>query len=98
MFSPTTVSTSNSLNSLTPLLLLGKIRVLLFSIEYTLCLLNTDDDGDIRDICYPHIHDMLVELHSELPELRVMAYKHVLAEDGFFHVNQLVDNDVESHT
>ena len=58
---------------------------------------DSDDDGDIRDIRYPRIHDMLVELHSELPELRVMAYEHILAEDGFFCVDQLVDNDVESH-
>ena len=58
---------------------------------------DSDDSGDIRDIHYPHIHDMLVELHSELPELRVMAYEHILTEDGFFRVDQLVDDEVENH-
>ena len=37
---PQQSSNNNSLNSLSPLLLLGKIRVLLYSIEYTLHLLN----------------------------------------------------------
>ena len=37
---PQQSNNNNSLNSLSPLLLLGKIRVLLYSIEYTLRLLN----------------------------------------------------------
>ena len=40
---PQQSSNNNSLNSLSPLLLLGKIRVLLYSIEYTLRLLNRMD-------------------------------------------------------
>lgn len=40
---------------------------------------------------------MLFELHSELPELRIMQYEPLLAEAGFLHVNQLVDNEVGDH-
>jgi hypothetical protein len=58
---------------------------------------SSSDDEDLGGICYPRIHDMLAELDSELPELGILQYEHILAEDGFLHVNQLVDNATENH-
>lgn len=37
---------------------------------------------------------MLVELNSELPLLNIFQYGLTLAENGFLHVNQLVDEEV----
>ena len=37
---------------------------------------------------------MLVELDLELPLLNIFQYRLTLAENGFLHVNQLVDEEV----
>jgi hypothetical protein len=58
---------------------------------------DNDDNDQVDRICYPLIHDMLVELDSELPHLGITRYEHILAEDGFMHVNQLVNDNIEHH-
>ena len=45
-------------------------------------------------ICYPTMHEMLAELHSELPLLGIIQYEHQLVENGLLYVNQLVDKEV----
>jgi hypothetical protein len=64
----------------------------------TIDLTDSDHDNKVLSIIrYPRIHDLLVELDSELPELRIMQYELRLAEGGFLHANQLVDDEVEDY-
>ena len=52
------------------------------------------DNEDLHGICYPTIHEMLAELHSELPLLGVIQYEHILAENGLLYINQLVGEEI----
>lgn len=56
---------------------------------------DSDDDNNLSDVHYPGIHNMLVELDSELPLLGITQYEPILAANGFLHINQLVDEGIE---
>ena len=55
---------------------------------------SSSDDEDLHGLCYPTVHEMLTELHWELPLLGITQYEQRPAENGFLYVNQLVNEDV----
>lgn len=55
---------------------------------------DNDSDKDLDDIKYPGIPAMLAELAREYQALGFLQYEHVLMDNGFAYINQLVEGQV----